>query len=166
MASEKTAFKVGDKVMHWSYGPGEIVQLDAKDFNGKIVQCYVVKVGDLTLWVPVDDNGEHCIRPLTRPEDFENLFSILASNGEPLSMDIMERKRIVRQRMRSGTLESVCTVVRDLTHHKRIGKMTENDRAFLEQTRNLLLEEWSLVLDVPIENAEQELGRLLQQPEP
>ena len=145
MENVQPTFHVGDKVIHWSYGPGEIIQMDEKEMNGKTIPCYVLKVGDLTLWVPVEDNGENCIRPLSQPEEFENVFSILAAPGEPLSNDIMERKKIVRQRMRTGTLESLCTVVRDLTYHKRNGKMTENDRAFLEQTRNLLLEEWRLV---------------------
>ena len=158
----QTAFHVGDKVIHWSYGPGEIIQMDEKEINGNIIRCYVLKVGDLTLWVPVEDNGENCIRPLTKPEDFERIFVILAAPGEPLSNDIMERKKIVRQRMRAGTLESLSQVVRDLTYHKRNGKMTENDRAFLEQTRNLLLEEWCLVLAVPMDEAEQELTRLLE----
>ena len=162
MEYQQPAFNIGDKVIHWSYGPGEIIQMDKKEINGKIILCYVVKVGDLTLWVPEEDNGESCIRPLTRPEDFENVFRILAAPGEPLSNDIMERKRVVRQRMRAGTLESLSQVVRDLTYHKRNGKMTENDRAFLEQTRNLLLAEWCLVLAVPMEEAEQELTRLLE----
>jgi len=162
MENVQPTFHVGDKVIHWSYGPGEIIQMDEKEMNGKTIPCYVLKVGDLTLWVPVEDNGENCIRPLSQPEEFENVFSILAAPGEPLSNDIMERKKIVRQRMRTGTLESLSTVVRDLTYHKRNGKMTENDRAFLEQTRNLLLEEWRLVLAVPMESAEQELNRLLE----
>jgi CarD family transcriptional regulator len=162
MEYQQPAFKIGDKVIHWSYGPGEIIQMDEKEINGKIIQCYVLKVGDLTLWVPSEDNGGNCIRPLTQPEDFEKIFRILAAPGEPLSNDIMERKRVVRQRMRTGTLESLSQVVRDLTYHKRNGKMTENDRAFLEQTRNLLLAEWCLVLAVPMEDAEQELTRLLE----
>ena len=162
MEKQMPVFSIGDRVIHWSYGPGVILQIDEKEIGGEILQYYVVLAGELSLWVPVQDGGEPCLRQLTPAEEFPHLFTILSSDGETLSDNVMERKRVLRERMRAGNLESICTVLRDLTHHKRVGKMTEYDRGLLEQTKKLLLQEWSLVLSVPLDQAEQELCTLLE----
>jgi len=51
-------FKVGDQVTHWSFGPGKIIQLDEKEIAGRKGTYYIVKTNDLTIWVPVKENGE------------------------------------------------------------------------------------------------------------
>ena len=38
MKEEQTAFQVGDQVIHWVYGLGEIVDLDEKVLAGRICQ--------------------------------------------------------------------------------------------------------------------------------
>ena len=85
-------FQVGDKVIHWSYGLGEVIKLDEKTLAGQKARYYVVRVQNLTIWVPLDDAGKSNLRPPTPKSDFENLFAILRSPGEPLSSDRLERK--------------------------------------------------------------------------
>jgi hypothetical protein len=55
-------FQVGDKVVHWAYGPGEIVNLEEKVLSGQTNLYYVVQVNDLTLWVPSDEKGKRSMR--------------------------------------------------------------------------------------------------------
>jgi CarD family transcriptional regulator len=154
-------FQVGDKVIHWSFGLGEIIQLDEKELSGKTGKYYVVQIRDLTLWVPANETGERCLRFLTSVRDFPNLFRILASPGEPLSDDRLERKTQLADRLKEGSLESVCRVIRDLTSHKRLKKMNDNDSAILDRARSFLLNEWSVSLSVPVQQAERELKELL-----
>ena len=161
MTDQKSQFQVGDLVIHWMYGPGTIIQLEEKELDGKTSQYFVVQTHDLTLWVPNSDSGEKCLRLPTPAEDFNHLFKVLASGGEPLSTDRLERKLDLTARMKSGLLEEVCTVVRDLIFQKRSSKMNENDNATLERAREFLLSEWSVALDVPVQQAYHELESLL-----
>ena len=154
-------FQVGDKVVHWVYGLGEIVDLDEKQLSGQTNQYYVVQVNDLTLWVPSDEQGSRCMRPPTPPGEFKKLFLILSSPGEPLSKDRLERKTQLAQRMKSGSLESICLVIRDLSFHRRVQKLSDSDAAILERAQSFLLNEWNLSLRVPISQAREELGQLL-----
>jgi len=51
-------FQVGEKVVHWNYGMGEILQLDEKLLAGQMTRCYVVRIRDLTIWVPILQKGD------------------------------------------------------------------------------------------------------------
>ncbi len=161
MIEREVSYQVGDQVIHWNYGLGEIIQLDEKALSGHTGRYYVVQMPDLTLWVPLNKTGEQSLRLPTPARDFKRLFRILASPGEALSTDRHARKVQLMERLKDGTLESVCRVVRDLVCHKRTNSLNENDNTMLERARNFLLKEWGAVLSVPVQQAELELGNLL-----
>ena len=162
MSERDMSFQVGDRVIHWVYGLGEIIQMDEKALAGHKSKYYVVQIRDLTLWVPLNETGEHCLRFPTPARDFPELFHILASPGEPLSTDRFMRKTQLTEILKDRTLESICRVVRDLVVYKRTKKINENDNSILAHARNFLLNEWSVALSVPIQQAECELRNLLE----
>jgi CarD family transcriptional regulator len=155
-------FHVGDTVVHWAYGPSEIVRQEEKAFSGSRKAYYVLRVGNMTIWVPSDDASHGSLRPPTSPNDFGRMFDILRAPGDPLSADRLERKSLLMERMKDGTLESKCRVVRDLRAHSRGKKLNESDVLILEQARNFLLSEWNLSLAVPRSQAENELNQMLE----
>jgi CarD family transcriptional regulator len=162
MTEQQFLFQVGDQVVHWAYGPGVITQLDEKSLSGRTRQYYVVQMSNLTLWVPVDQTDNSSLRLPTPKEDFKDLFQILASPGKPLSSDRNERRLQLVDRLKDHKLASICGVIRDLTLHKRLKKMNDTDNSTLERSRNLLINEWSIALSIPIQQAERELRKLLE----
>ena len=163
MDEQNKSFQIGDQVIHWVYGLGEIVRLEEKKLSGRSGRYYVVQIRDLTIWVPLTESGEHCLRFPTPAEDFQELFRLLASPGEPLAQDRYMRKNQLAELMKDGTLESTCRVVRDLVSYKRGHRINENDNSLLDRARNFLLNEWSVALSVPIQQAERELKDLLEE---
>jgi RNA polymerase-interacting CarD/CdnL/TRCF family regulator len=161
MDEQDTVFHVGDHVIHWSYGLGEIIKLDEKVLSGHTGKYYVVQINDLTLWVPLDKTDEGCLRFPTPAEDFPELFRILSTPGEPLSTDRYTRKTQLTELLGDRTLESVCRVVRDLVDYQRIKKINESDKSTLDHAKDFLLNEWSLALSIPLQQAEGELTKLL-----
>lgn len=162
MLEQAMAFQVGDQVIHWVYGLGEIIRIDEKILAGKSGKYYVVQIRDLTLWVPINAAGENCLRFPTPAKDFRKLFGLLSSPGESLSTDRYMRKTQLTELMKDGTLESICRVVRDLMHYKQTNKINENDNTILVRAKNFLLNEWSVALSVPVQQAERELTNLLE----
>jgi RNA polymerase-interacting CarD/CdnL/TRCF family regulator len=156
-------FQVGDKVVHWSYGPGEIIQLDEKSLSGRMTLYYVVQVRDLTLWVPVEGANQRSLRPPTSTGEFKKLFEILRGPGERLSDDRYERKAQLTELLRDGTLLSVCRAIRDLSSHGYRKKLNDYDAALLERARKFLLDEWRISLSVPLSDAERQLELLLEE---
>jgi RNA polymerase-interacting CarD/CdnL/TRCF family regulator len=158
-------FQIGDKVVHRSYGVGEILQYDEKTLSGQTEMYYVVRINDLTIWVPVNGSGECSLRPTTPAAEFEHLFEILGNSGEALSIDRLERRTELIDRLRRGTLESICRIIRDLMFLRRQKKLNEHDNLVLERAQNLFVEEWVLALAVPRTYAQRELKRILADPE-
>ncbi len=161
MSELDRSFQVGDQVIHWMYGLGEIIQLDEKVLSGHIGNYYVVQIRDLTLWVPQNETGENSLRFPTPAENFKKLFRILSSPGEPLSDDRFIRKTQLTELLKGRTLESICRVVRDLVSYKRTNKINESDNSILNHASKFLLNEWSVALSVPLPQAEHELRSLL-----
>lgn len=158
-------FQIGDKVVHRSYGVGEILQYDEKTLAGQAELYYVVRIKDMTIWVPINGSGEGSLRPTTPATEFEHLFEILGNSGETLSSDRLERRTELNDRLQRGTLESVCRIIRDLVCLRRHRKLNEHDNSVLERAQNLFVEEWVLALAVPRAEAQREMRRILSDPE-
>jgi RNA polymerase-interacting CarD/CdnL/TRCF family regulator len=154
-------YHVGDKVIHWYYGLGEIVQMDEKFIHERQMLCYVVRTRDLTIWVTADEPGKSSIRRPTPGSDFENLFAILRSPGRPLPVDRFERKTYLIERMKDGKLASICSVIRDLAFYRREKKLNDYDKSTLERAQSFLLTEWMYSLSVSQVQANSELMQLL-----
>jgi len=136
-------FHVGDKVIHCTHGLGEIFQIEQKTICGHLTNCYVVRTPDLTIWIPVDDLQQHCLRLPAQPEEFVGLFAILNGPSEQLQEDRLLRKDQLLAQMRDGQLASICRVVRDLTNFKRSKKLNDQETSILERATNSLLTEWA-----------------------
>ena len=154
-------FHVGHKVIHWTFGLGEIVTIEEKPILNHPTSCYVFRTPDLTIWIPIDDLKQHSLRLPTSPEEFVKLFAILTSPGEKLLEDRVLRKDQLMARMKDGQLASICRVVRDLTHFKRNSKLNDQEKSILERALNSLLTEWTYSLGMPLNQAHQAMTNML-----
>jgi RNA polymerase-interacting CarD/CdnL/TRCF family regulator len=154
-------FDIGDKVIHWTYGLGEVVNIEEKPINGHPTNCYVVRTSDLTIWIPINDLQQRSLRVPTPPEEFGGMFAILSNPSEKLPEDRVLRKNQLMAQLKDGQLASICRVVRDLTHYNRSTKANDQERSILERAINSLLTEWIYSLGVPLIQARQALTKLL-----
>ena len=154
-------FHTGDKVIHWTYGLGEVVNIDEKIIGGHPTSCYVVRTSDLMIWIPINDQQLNSLRVPTPPEDFNRLFAILTAPSEKLLEDRLQRKDQLMAQMKDGQLSSICRVVRDLTHFKRNTKLNDQEKSILERAMNSLLAEWTYSLGMPLSQAHQAMTSLL-----
>ena len=154
-------FRVGDPVVHWTYGLGEIVRMEEKNLPGQAALYYVVQARELTVWVPVDDEVSNRLRAPTPQGKFKKLFAILSSPGEALPSDRLERRNRLFQEQKDGQAESNCRIIRDLSCYQQANQLNDNDRLVLKRAMDSLLAEWNFSLSVPLEDAERELWRLL-----
>ena len=159
-------FHKGDTVMHWTYGIGQIINLEERALAGSKTIYYVVQVRDMTVWVPADNKVRSRLRTPTSKPRFRRLLAVLSSPSEPLPQDRLERKTHLLKLLEDCRPESLCRVIRDLSaYQKQLGKpMNDNDQMILKQSRNTLLGEWGFVLSIPHAQAEIELYRLLAPP--
>ena len=154
-------FQAGDAVMHWSYGLGTIIRLEKRDLFGRVALYYAVRVGDMTVWVPADDNLKNRLRVPTSKAHFKRLLALLTSHTEPLPADRHERKLLLVELLKDGRAESLVRVIRGLIDYKQIHSLNDNDQSFLRRVQSALLGEWGYVLSVTPAQAELQLHHLL-----
>src|SRR5512135_2608536 len=121
-------FHVGDPIMHWTYGLGNILAVEERVMSEVKQMYYAVRLKDLTIWVPVDDNVDSHLRPPTAATDFTGLLAILAEPGESLPDDRQERKLHILDRLKDGRAESLCRVISSLSSYQKIRTLNETDQ--------------------------------------
>ncbi len=155
-------FRVGDPVMHWTYGFGEILRMEEKNLPGQAALYYVVRVRDLTIWVPADKEVMKRLRTPTPRSQFAKLFNILGSPSETLPKDRFERRTQLLNELKDASAEANCRVIRDLSSHQQLYQLNDHDLLVLRRAQDSLLGEWTFSLSVPLAQANLELDRLLK----
>ena len=159
-------FEIGDKVVHPQHGVGDIVKLEAREFErGDIRRYYEISIpGGSTVWVPVDLSNSG-LRRLASKRELAHCREILKSHPSPLTEDGRVRQAVLVEHLKQGTIAAQCEVVRDLSafvaHKPSYGTIT----AFLEAMLRVLCQEWALVEEITLAEAMFEISSLLEKRE-
>lgn len=153
-------FRIGDQIIHTSYGPGIIIGIEEKRVADKSAQYYVVKTGELTLWVPLDATEDRIRFPMSKAE-FKAHVDVLRGPGAELPDFHRERLGVLAERMKARSLPEICLVIRDLAGRSKAHPLNNNDREVMDTARNLLLSEWEIVDGISRAAARVELERML-----
>jgi RNA polymerase-interacting CarD/CdnL/TRCF family regulator len=158
-------FRVGDQVIHWTLGLGEVIGVEERALSGENMLYYMVKIRDLTVFVPAEDKTSCRLRSPSTKRDFKKLFEILGEPGIELADNRFERKAQLRKDLADGSPESVCRVIRDLSLLARTKHLNDDDKNILERAMSSLRSEMVLALSILPDQADSELHQLLMQPE-
>jgi RNA polymerase-interacting CarD/CdnL/TRCF family regulator len=155
-------FRIGDEVIHCSFGLGVITQIEEKIINGQPTNCFVFRTNEMTIWVPIDEAGQNSLRAPTPPDEFIKTLPILTSPSETLLEDRVLRKNQLIAQLKDGQLASICRVVRDLSYYKRNSKLNDQEKSILERATKSLLTEWTFSLGTPHNQAFLAMENMLQ----
>ncbi|MFH1183591.1 MAG: CarD family transcriptional regulator [Chloroflexota bacterium] len=155
-------YHAGDTVMHWMHGLGRVIRREKRDVLGHQALYYAVKVGEMVIWVPVDDNVSKRLRRPTPKVRFKRTVALLSKPGEALPSDRHERKLLLAEYLKDGRVESLVRVIRGLLTYKRVRALNENDQAVMRRVQSALLAEWGHVLSITPAQAELQLQSLMQ----
>jgi RNA polymerase-interacting CarD/CdnL/TRCF family regulator len=156
-------FRKGQAVMHWTYGLGKIVRLEHRQLLGQKALYYAVQVGDMTVWVPADDQLETRLRRPSSKAQLRKLRAVLSKPGITLPQDRHERKTLLLEQLKDGRAESLCRVIRSLVTFGRTHGLNDSDEALLKRAQSALLGEWGYALSSQAQ-AEAQLRRLVGYP--
>lgn len=155
------SFKVGDRVVHPTYGVGSIVRLETKQLGEQAAHVYYeIATPKSTIWVPVDAHPTG-LRPITAKSNLVRYRRLLKSRPEPLNHNHQERHLELSERLKQGSFQAKCEIVRDLTAQSWHKRLSEADATLLRLAREGLCQEWAAVEGVSVFEASQEIEGLL-----
>lgn len=155
-------FQIDDRVVHPGYGVGRIVGLVTKHLleTGALLY-YEVALGRHTMWVPVDAAPASRLRPLTPKGELGHYRGVLRGRPVPMTPDHRQRQQELSGRLKVGSLQDLCEIVRDLTGRGWSKTLGEGDSAALRLARDGLCQEWAAVDGVSVQQAATEVDALL-----
>ena len=144
-------FNVGDKVVYPMHGAGTIEGIEKKEVLGEEQDYYIIKmpIDDVKVMVPTSRAENVGVREIAGKDEAEKVFSILEEPMEELSCDSNWNKRYNSniEKIKSGSLEEVTEVFKDLSHRHMEKGLSLGEKKMLTTSKNILLSELSLVQD-------------------
>ena len=150
-------FIVGDKIVYPMHGAGIIEDIEEKKILGETRQYYILRVpcGDMKIMIPIGSADEIGVRGIV---DCERLSAVQKLLGDP-STEIPDnwnrRTRENLEKLKTGVIENVAEVVRNLTRIDRVKKLSTGEKKMLANAKQILISEMILSSGVTQTEAEE-----------
>ena len=156
-------FEVDDWVVHPQHGVGRVVKLDMRQFDSRTAQMYYeISIPNGSLWVQAD--GSSCeLRKVTPKGDLGKYRDLLKSRPTPLSENHRQRQIELSERMRKGSFQARCEIVRDLSALGWYKPLGDGNATLLRSAHQKLDEEWAMAAGTSLSEATHEVEALLQE---
>jgi len=163
MSKKKVQFEKGDWIVHLVYGIGQVEEIENKSIAGEAREYYRVKADESVFWVPVEGMDENTVRPLASPRRIRRALKILQEAPEKMASNYKIRRKRIRETTLDGALRSDIELMRDMFARQTNRGLNPTEEESFRSLKTRFLKEWSLSLNVDIEEARQNFNRLLQQ---
>ncbi|HVL80198.1 MAG TPA: CarD family transcriptional regulator [Actinomycetota bacterium] len=164
-SKRRSGYKVGDQVVYPHHGVATIEKIEDKDVLGEKRQYLVLRLdaGDLTLMVPAESVEEVGIRNLIDKGQVDGVLKVLRKGEVTDNAENWSRRfKANQEKLRSGDIQSVAEVVRNLSIRERQKGLSTGEKRMLNRAREILAGEIAVALDVDAEAAEEVLEKALK----
>lgn len=142
-------FEVGDKIVYPMHGAGTITDVEEKEILGDVKNYYILKmpVSELKISIPVDRINDMGIRPIVDKEEAERMSDLILEENDHKIKNWNKRYKTNLNKLKSGKLEDVCGVFRDLYVLDAEKGLSMIEKKILNASRKMLISEVALALD-------------------
>jgi CarD family transcriptional regulator len=156
-------FKVGEKVVYPNHGVTVVEQIAESGIAGMDSTYLHLRLlsNNSRLMVPVGNTERVGLRPLYRQSQIKSLFSLLEEHPAGGSRDWKDRYRDNLEKMKSGKLEDVADVLKNLTQVAKRKSLSFREKKMYERAKHLLVSEVAIVKGIGEQEAEQLIEKCL-----
>jgi CarD family transcriptional regulator len=145
-------FKPGDLAVYPNYGVGKVVSIEARPMGETEVKCYVVSMvsNGSKVFVPVDSAQQMGLRDVIKKEFAQDVYGCFKHrNPDLLKMNWNKRYRFLQDKMKTGRIDDVATVISDLMFLKKKKGLSYGEDKLLNEAEEILSTELSISENVP-----------------
>ncbi|HEV8383799.1 MAG TPA: CarD family transcriptional regulator [Candidatus Acidoferrales bacterium] len=156
-------FKIGEKVVYPNHGVGIVEQISYGIVNGKPEKYFLLRVYSSNLKVMVPQNNVTAVglRPIVRSPDAAKVFTYLEKGSCCSHNDWKHRFKENSERMRTGSLLEVATVLKSLVSLSGTKPLSFREKKMLERAKHLLVTELATVRNTSEQQVEDSVVRAL-----
>ena len=156
-------FSIGDKIVYPMHGAGIIEKIEEKKILGKSREYYILNVpyGDMKVMIPIEGTGEIGVRPIVNQARMDEVLDLLSSESTEMSSNWNRRYRENMELLKTGDIDKVAEVVRNLMRTDRIKKLSTGEKKMLTNAKQILISEMILVGEMTFEQAEETIEEIV-----
>jgi CarD family transcriptional regulator len=156
-------YSVGDKIVYPMHGAGIIEAIEEKQILGEAREYYIVRmpIGDMTIMVPCDSCQSVGVREIIEDRQLDNVSKTLAADSTAMQTNWNRRYRENMDKLKTGKLDCVCEVVRNLMRVEKTKKLSAGEKKMLSNAKQILISELILVSDLDGDEVEERIESLV-----
>jgi len=140
-------FKVGNKVIHNSYGLCEIAAVEMQNtYYGK-QDCYIIYMNKTKIMIPVS-HSEMLRYPIGKEEIPGVLDRLSNTDNLPEELPYKERIKVYTEKLISNDILKIAEILRDMTFLGETDKLKTQEKSLRERINKLLSDELSFVQNI------------------
>ncbi len=143
-------YQVGDKILYPMHGAGIIKQIEKREILGSVKDYYILHVpcGDMKVMIPVDNCDAIGVRPIVTEDRIWEAVEILKQESTQMTGNWNKRYRENMEKIKTGNIELVAEIVRNLTRIDRENRLSAGEKKMLTNVRKILQSEIMLVCNI------------------
>ncbi len=136
-------FEVGQKVIYPNHGIGVVECIQTRQVPGGNISLYQLRIlaNDSRVWVPQQNALEVGLRRVISQADARRIFNLLSDGNIDRNSNWKGRFKENSDKMRTGSLYEVATVLKGLTHLSRKKALSFREKRMLDRAKFLLISE-------------------------
>ncbi len=161
MSDNGQTYKVGDWIVHLTYGVGQVEKIEQKPIGGAVKNCYHVRTNDGVFWLPIDNDDNERVRPIAGPKRIQRALAALRTAPKKMAANFRTRRKRIKEDSLDGDLNSDLTLIRDLNARQFKKGLNNTEQHAFNNIVKRFLQEWSLSKGIEIEEANEMLESYL-----
>jgi len=156
--------EVGDKVACPPHGVGVVEGVEEREVGGKRIKFFRISLigKNMSILVPESAVESSGIRPVLSEEKIEEVFKFLSEVPENISEKWTVRHRLNIDRIRTGNVRELATVVRNLSYRSKEKELSYSEKRMFDEAFNKLCEEIALSLGEDVKKVKQKVRKILR----
>ena len=149
-------FTIGERIVHPLYGAGVIEELEEKEVEGTLQSYYVLQipVGNLKIMISAAKAKGQGIREIHPSDKIVEIISSIKEDPIDMPDNWNQRYKENMERIKSGHLEEVSLVYRNLLLRERERGLSTAEKKLMTTAKQIILSE--LILSKDIDRTESE----------
>ena len=157
-------YQIGDKIVYPMHGAGVIESIEKRTVSGEVRPYYVLHMpfGDTKLMIPTQCSQDIGIRGIISEPDCDRVFCVLSGKCSDMNANWSKRYRENMLKIKTGDIYEVADVFKSLTLRDRERGLSTGERKMLMNTRQILISELVLALNLDTASIEKRIWASLQ----
>jgi len=151
-------FKIGDMAVYPTHGVGVIESVEVKKIADSDQTFYIMRIlgNGMTIMIPTDNIDQVGLRGIISSKEATRVYKILKEKKhKPSDSQTWNRRyREYMDRLKTGSVYEVATVLRDLFLLRGGKELSFGERRMLDIAKGLLVKELSIAQSLPEERIE------------